>query len=161
MGRCVGNESPHTPYKQVKKGEGRTDRCSPETLSTMLYHGSDDKAIDFAADNPMREQYDLCLTPNRKVAETYGEHVHEVEFDGVADDPEIVVEIADEYGLQDRFSQRIEADSPYFYLLLDDEKVQQALVAEGVTAVRFEDENIHNCTHETIRVFKPGHVTEA
>ena len=126
----------------------------------MLYHGSDDAEIDFDADNPLREQYDVCLTPDREIAATYGEHVHEVEFEGVADGPEIVVEIADEYGLQERFSQRIEADSPYFYLLLDDEKVQQALVKEGVTAVRFRDENIYNRSHETIRVLEPGHITE-
>jgi len=127
----------------------------------MLYHGSDDAELDFDAENPMRERYDLCLTPDREIASTYGEHVHEVEFDGCCSTPEEVVEIADERGLQKHFSQRIEADSPYFYLLLDDERVQDALVEEGISAVRFEDENIHNRPHETVRVLEPGHITEA
>lgn len=126
----------------------------------MLYHGSDN-AVDFDGMNPERGRYDVCLTPDREIAETYGDVVHEVEFDGSADDPEIVVEIADEYGLNREGPNRIEADSPFFYLLLDDKAVQDALVEEGVTAVRYEDENIENEVHETIRVLEPGHITEA
>lgn len=57
--------------------------------------------------------------------------------------------------------RRIEADSPYFYLLLDDKEVQDALVEEGREAVRFTDENIENVQHETVRVLEPGHITEA
>jgi len=126
----------------------------------MLYHGSDSE-VDFSEENPDRGRYDVCLTPDREIAETYGDVVHEVEYDGTADDPEIVVEIADEYGLNREGPNRITADSPFFYLLLDDPEVQDALVEEGVTAVRYEDENIENKVHETIRVFEPGLITEA
>jgi len=126
----------------------------------MLYHGTDSD-IDFDSDNPERGRYDVCLTPSRDIAQTYGDTVHEVEFDGTADGPEIVVEIADEYGLNREGPNHIEADSPFFYLLLNDPEVQDALVEEGVYAVEYEDENIENRTHETIRVLEPGHITEA
>jgi hypothetical protein len=129
-------------------------------MPSAMYHGSD-SAVDFSDENPERGRYDVCLTPSREIAATYGDEVHEVEFDGSADDPEIVVEIADEYGLNREGPNRIEADSPFFYLLLDDPEVQDALVSEGVYAVRYEDENIENRTHETIRVLEPGHITEA
>ena len=126
----------------------------------MLYHGTDSD-IDFDSDNPERGRYDVCFTPDREIAASYGDTVHEVEFGGSADGPEIVVEIADEYGLNREGPNRIEAGSPFFYLLLDDPEVQDALVAEGVYAVEYEDENIENTTHETIRVLEPGHITEA
>lgn len=94
----------------------------------MLYHGSD-SAVDFSEENPSRGRYDVCLTPSREIAETYADEVHEVSFDGSADDPEIVVEIADEHGLNREGPNRITADSPFFYLLLDDPEVQDALVS--------------------------------
>jgi len=125
----------------------------------MLYHGTDSD-IDFDGTNPERGRYDVCLTPDREIAATYGDTVHEVEYDGYASGPEEVVEIADEYGLNREGPNRIEADSPFFYLLLDDPEVQDALVEEGITAVRYEDENIENEVHETIRVLEPGHITE-
>jgi len=124
----------------------------------MLYHGSESD-IDFDEENPERGRYDVCLTPSKEIAETYGDTVHEVEFDGYCSTPADVVEVADMYGLNDG-PERIEADSPYFYLLLDDPEVQDALVEEGHEAVRYEDENIENVTHETIRVLEPGHITE-
>jgi len=126
----------------------------------MLYHGSDSE-VDFSEENPSRGRYDVCLTPSEEIAATYGDEVHGVEFDGAAEEPEIVVEIADEYGLNREGPNRIEADSRFFYLLLDDPEVQDALVKEGVTAVRYEDENIENHLHETIRVLEPGHISEA
>jgi len=124
----------------------------------MLYHGSD-STVDFDGTNPERGRYDVCLTPSREIAETYGDVVHEVEFDGYPSTPADVVEVADKHGLNDG-PQRIEADSPYFYLLLDDPEVQEALVEEGHEAVRYTDENIDNVEHETIRVLEPGHITE-
>jgi hypothetical protein len=130
-------------------------------MTQTLYHGSEDTEIDFDAANPMRERYDLCLTPDREIAETYGDEVYELRFEGYCSTPEDVVEVADKHDLQKHFSQRIEADSPYFYLLLDDERVQDALIKEGHEAVRFTDENIRNRRHETIRVLEPGHITEA
>lgn len=146
-------------YKVTQEGtEGhaailRTDRHG--LMEATLYHGSDDKELDTDAVNPMRGRFDLCLTSDREIAATYGEHVHEIEFEGYCSTPADVVEVADEHGLNDG-PQRIDEDSPYFYLLLDDERVQDALVEEGHEAVRFEDENLDNEIHETIRVLDPS-----
>jgi hypothetical protein len=123
-------------------------------MTQTLYHGSDSE-VDFSEENPERGRYDVCLTPSKEIAATYGDEVHEVRFDGYCSTPADVVEVADKHGLNDK-PERIGADSPYFYLLLDDPQVQEALVEEGHEAVRFTDENIENREHETIRVLEPG-----
>ena len=120
-------------------------------MEATLYHGTDTD-INFNANNPVRGRFDICLTDDADVAAEYGDTVHEVAFDGVTSDAEEVVEIADEYGLNDG-PQRIEADSPYFYLLIDDSRVQDALEAEGIDAVEYDDEDINNDEHRCIRVF--------
>jgi hypothetical protein len=129
--------------------------------SEMFYHGSGDKEMDLGARNPKRGRFDLCLTPDREIAGTYGEHVHELTFDGYTSTPEEVVEIANERDLNGEGANFIDADSPFFYMLLDDPKVQDALVEEGHSAVRYTDENIENETHETVRVLEPGLVDHA
>lgn len=131
-----------------------------QAQANMLYHGSDQEDIDLTKENPERGRFDLCLTPSREIAASYGEHVHEIEFDGYTSCAEEVVEIANERGLNDG-PQAITADSPYFYLLLDDPRVQDALVEEGHEAVRYEDENLDNEIHETIRVLDPSTITKA
>ena len=128
----------------------------------MTYFHGTDTEIDFTASNPMRGRYDLCLTDEREVAEGYaeemgGDKVYELAFEGVASEPEEVVEIADAHGLNDG-PERIEADSPYFYLLIDDPAVQDALAAEGIHAVEYEDEDWDNEIHTCLRVFTPGKV---
>ena len=144
----------------MKKGErGTRPALLTKARKPMtLFHGTDSD-IDFTAENPERGRYDVCLTPDADVAEGYGDDVHEVELDVVADDPETVVEIADEYGLNREGPNRIDADSPFFYLLIDDPQVQDALVEEGVTAVRYEDEDWDNAIHTCYRVLEPGHIT--
>lgn len=126
-----------------------------------LYHGTDDSSFDPAQVNPDRGRFDICLTDDANVAAGYGEHVHAFTGKLYAHDAEDVVEIADEYGLNRAGHERIEADSPYFYLLIDEPAVQDALVAEGIYAVEYEDEDWDNEIHTCIRVLKPGLVAAA
>lgn len=120
-------------------------------MQATLYHGTD-TALDLTTNNPQRGRFDLCLTDDADVAAGYGDTVHTIRFNGVTSDVEEAVEIADERGLNDG-PQRITADSPYVYLLLDDSRVQDALQDEGIDAVKYDDEDWSNTEHTCIRVF--------
>ncbi|NBC16692.1 MAG: hypothetical protein GVY18_05160 [Bacteroidetes bacterium] len=120
-----------------------------------LFHGTDSD-IDFSQVNPERGRYDVCLTDDEDVAAGYGETVHAVTLGRVAlADAEQVVEIADAHGLNREGHERIEADSPYFYLLADEPAVQDA-VAEEFDGIEYEDEDWNNEVHTCYRIFKPG-----
>lgn len=116
------------------------------------FHGTDNE-IDFTADNPTRGRFDICFTDDADVAAGYGETVHAVDLSVVPSTAEEVVEIADAHDLNGEGCDRIEADSPYFYLLIDEPAVQDALEAEGIHAVEYDDEDWDNVQHTCIRVF--------
>ena len=126
----------------------------------MTYVHGTDTAIDFTATNPERGRFDICFTDDAEVAAGYGETVHAVELNVVPSTAEEVVEIADAHGLNGEGHERIEADSPYFYLLIDEPAVQDALEAEGIHAVEYADEDWDNDEHMCIRVFS-AHVIKA
>jgi len=129
-----------------------------------MFHGSSQK-VDTDAINAKRDRYDLCICESRDVAEGYALEgasegfVHELDVDfygGIG--AETVCQILDERGI-DRGD--IDADSPYFYLLLDRVDVQEALVDAGEPVVEYVDEDWGNEEHYCYRVLEPGHVEVA
>jgi len=133
-------------------------------MQKTLFHGTPDTDFNPTTTNPEVEQYDLCLTDERAVAEAYAKdrsaygetgHVYAVtvEYDELADEGEAEEIVREVYG--------IDSLNMWLFEYLDDPEVMDAVLEAGFDGVEFVDQSpVDYAEHDTVRIYRAGCVTD-